>query len=643
MNEHIHDHDDFSPLLDAACDGLLNDAQLDELAAALECDADACKTYIDHISLQADIRFLGRAERLCQIGLDGVQAKLSQPSQPTAAPMPALGLFSSAFNGTIGFFSQEVPFSLLIATVVTGLGLLMGSFIYVSHHNQIADNDRPASPSSLHLKHEPQATYIGRITGMVDVQWSDATTAAVTELVALNRKYALASGLMEITYDTGAKVILQGPCTYQADSPVGGFLSVGKLTARLEKKQSAVSSQPSAKVVSGQWSEKVASGQWPVASKEGSGVRSQGSDAANHKSEIINHKSLNPQIPNPSSFPAPRPQAPAPVFAVRTPTAIVTDLGTEFGVEVSPTGDTETHVLVGSVLFTRTGRSGIATEEQLLRAGKAARCNSRQGPISVVKADTKRFARFMPTSPEGYAAMVLAMKPVAYYRMESPADSNNRNMVLDSAGAHHGILHTTNTANEPWQQGRFGSALHFDGATYVDVPTLPSAEAGAISVVAWVRVDDQSEWANIASEQYARAWEDKTCRMQFGFGLFGDAGDLWAGVNDRHGLWCHLREGSPRPLSIGYWNHVAFVADGKTLQLYRGGRKICSTPCDGVCLTPPIKHLTIGCKNWSNSPDSPKLKPVQFWHGAIDELAIFNHALSAADIRKLFYCSSTVP
>ena len=58
----------------------------------------------------------------------------------------------------------------------------------------------------------------------------------------LGDKFALASGLMEITYDTGAKVILQGPVTYEVESN-GGYLSVGKLTGKLEKK-----------VVSGQWS-----------------------------------------------------------------------------------------------------------------------------------------------------------------------------------------------------------------------------------------------------------------------------------------------------------------------------------------------------------------------------------------------------
>ena len=80
---------------------------------------------------------------------------------------------------------------------------------------------------------------------------------------------------MEITYDTGAKVILQGPVTYEVESAAGGYLSLGKLTARVEKK---------------------AEGGSP--------------------------------IPNPQSL------IPNPLFAVRTPTATVTDLGTEFGVEV---------------------------------------------------------------------------------------------------------------------------------------------------------------------------------------------------------------------------------------------------------------------------------------------------------------------
>ena len=65
-----------------------------------------------------------------------------------------------------------------------------------------------------------------------------------------------ASGLMEITYTSGARVILEGPCAYTVDSSDGGYLAMGKLTARVEKK--------------------VASGQWLVAGKRGRGERGEG-------------------------------------------------------------------------------------------------------------------------------------------------------------------------------------------------------------------------------------------------------------------------------------------------------------------------------------------------------------------------------
>ena len=40
---------------------------------------------------------------------------------------------------------------------------------------------------------------------------------------------------------------------------------------------------------------------------------------------------------------------PSPLFSVRTPTAIVTDLGTEFGVEVDKLGATQSHVFRGKI------------------------------------------------------------------------------------------------------------------------------------------------------------------------------------------------------------------------------------------------------------------------------------------------------
>ena len=143
---------------------------------------------------------------------------------------------------------------------------------------------------------------VARITGLFDCRWADPRTAPIGfDRVRLGRKYALASGYMEIAYDTGAKVILQGPCVYQVESTTGGYLSLGKLTARVEKKNEVVS------------------GQWSVASE---------AKSRNHYPLATSHY---------------------PLFSVRTPTAIVTDLGTEFGVEVDRSGATRSHVFRGKV------------------------------------------------------------------------------------------------------------------------------------------------------------------------------------------------------------------------------------------------------------------------------------------------------
>ena len=147
-------------------------------------------------------------------------------------------------------------------------------------------------------------------------------------LVALGDKFALASGLMEITYDTGARVILQGPVNTRSNRPPVGFYQLGKLTAKMEK---------------------------------GSGCRVQGSE-----------------IPNPSSL------IPHPLFSVRTPTATVTDLGTEFGVEVQRNREENVVVLQGQVRVAVHDGQGAAGQVQTLQAGEAGRIDTKVKAATVI-------------------------------------------------------------------------------------------------------------------------------------------------------------------------------------------------------------------------------------------------------------------
>jgi hypothetical protein len=115
----------------------------------------------------------------------------------------------------------------------------------------------------------------------------------------------LESGVFEITYSTGAKVILQGPARFEPAAN-GGFLTLGRLTGSVEGAKKASTSASSAGVA----------------------------------------------------------------FAIRTPKAVITDLGTEFGVEVDPAGRTISHVYRGSVEVQRIGSHDGETK-LTLREGEA--------------------------------------------------------------------------------------------------------------------------------------------------------------------------------------------------------------------------------------------------------------------------------
>ena len=352
--------DKFWPLLNAVCDNTLIETQIQELEAVLNSDVTTRELFLDHLQLQTRIRFLGRAERARNIGLARVHAMLPQASK-TSFPSPAATFLSSTLHGTLGCFPEGMPLAYLIATVVTGLGILIASHVYMSGPEQIAHTSPPAT-----VVVEPAP--VGRITGMVECKWEKegsgfrvqgSEAATHRSLVALSDKFALASGLMEITYDTGAKVILQGPVTYQVESN-GGYLAVGKLTGKLEKKAE--------------------------------GGRRKAEEAANHKSEIINQKSPFPVPPSP--------------FVIRTPTATITDLGTEFGVEVAKDGSTKSHVFHGAVSLQLAGAVKGGTHAVVVRENESARVEGGDGagaPTIVVHrtaVDPDAFVRRMICLPK---------------------------------------------------------------------------------------------------------------------------------------------------------------------------------------------------------------------------------------------------
>jgi hypothetical protein len=493
VNAFIGDNDRIWYIADAVCMGTATDEDLRELEARVLTDDTARSLYLAYCQLDATLELELSGQRAGMLACEKIQDEMQAATAndfPVAAP--TFPFLSSAIHGSICYFSREVPFSFLIAMILTGL-LLVGLWLtpltrsviqtVVSSSQQSSDNSKtpntePEIPETATEKAlsggnevPPNPVFVARITGSENCQWLEEATALTTGRIALHDKLSLKSGLLELEYDTGARVILQGPCSFTIDSATGGFLKVGKLTAKMEKK--------------------VVSSQLSVARK------------------------TNPQPPVSSL------QPPAPVFAVRTPNAIITDLGTEFGVEVFKSGMTRSHVFQGKIMFAaaRNGGARIGRGE-MLGPGESVQAeviytdskNENTSKIVVrhikvpdgtfVRADQmslhdRKFAAMQKEQAQSAYkrwhdySMKLRKDPtlVAYYTFEK---HNLGNAVLPNQSP-SGKEMDGQVVSASWTDGRLPGkmALYFGGCNSNDRVELPHPEqfnfTGPFSVAVWFK------------------------------------------------------------------------------------------------------------------------------------------------------------
>jgi hypothetical protein len=311
-------------LLAARCDGTMTPRMWERLNELLRDDQDARRVYILHMDQHAML--LWRYRDVVAEDINAIEPADVPNALPTA---PGLGFLVTTLPRTLGYFSSDWSLSYLIATVVCGIAALIGSLIYVSRYEQVVD-DTPSSAAEHQPEPLPTVEPVGRITGMVDCKWvKGSDPLRSNDVVSMGKEFRLESGLMEIGYDTGAKVILQGPVAYVVESKNGGFMSVGKLTGKMT-----------------------------TASAKG--------------------------------------------FSVRTPTATITDLGTEFGVEVYENNTSDVYVLSGTVdVVARHGNGRQRLQANNNGGGlRSARVEADGGngspKIVLVSLDPSRFPKIMP-------------------------------------------------------------------------------------------------------------------------------------------------------------------------------------------------------------------------------------------------------
>jgi len=194
-----------------------------------------------------------------------------------------------------------------------------------------------------------------------------------------------------------------------------------------------------------------------------------------------------------------------------------------------------------------------------------------------------------------------------------------------SGNGNHGQMHNMDPATD-WVQGKYGKALDFDGTDdYVEIGNNSSLEpADEISVSLWLKRPDVEQadyakfvWYGQASSSPWGAYGieqnmDYEDRMRFHVAVDGSSDDV------------NSNEGSIIP---NKWHHVVGTYDGAKLEIYVDGAWQNTTNNSGS-ITSYDDTFGLGVGDSYNQTGG--------YNGQIDEVRIYNRALSESEIQTLY-------
>ena len=228
-----------------------------------------------------------------------------------------------------------------------------------------------------------------------------------------------------------------------------------------------------------------------------------------------------------------------------------------------------------------------------------------------------------PTTPEPTPTPTLTPVPdpseglVAHWEAEGNAD--------DSIGDNHGTL--MNGAS--FAPGRIGRAFGFDGVDDgINVPNFNNFNFGAgdFTIAAWINTVKTSDYQMIFMHYGGTPW--------YGFHLRPN-NEIQFEVRDQEGDDIKLI--ADANVADGVWHFVVGQRSGTTANIYIDGVLIASQSnpelgsLDGACTYSRIGAAASGYYNCT----SPELDG-SFFEGLIDELKIYDRALSSAEILALY-------
>ncbi len=318
-------------------------------------------------------------------------------------------------------------------------------------------------------------------------------------------------------------------------------------------------------------------------------------------------------------------------FTIVTPDARFVDLGTEFGVMIDDQGRAAVAVFAGEVKAEAKLADGRWTTGVPIREGEAVVCEGAKFTRQVAQRSNFPTLQPLPPPPPSYqrwldASRELRKRPdlLAYYDFQSEA--NNPKVLVNRAPT--GAALDGEIQNATWVKGRFlgKSALEFmadDAGVRVNLP----GQYPQMTLIAWINSKQLKNNYNaiLMSDDWKRSrelhWEIRS-RGQIELCIFGQkiSGDSTQNISaDCLNRWCMIAGVINTP------NQCTLYLNGEYFE------NLNSTEIPVI----QLDWATIGGWNNEGKGDSTS-GAVHNFPGRIDEMMIFQKALTAEEIKRIY-------
>jgi len=226
----------------------------------------------------------------------------------------------------------------------------------------------------------------------------------------------------------------------------------------------------------------------------------------------------------------------------------------------------------------------------------------------------------------GTGSVTISIDLVGHWKF----DEGSGTIAADSSGnGNDGTL-----KNGPvWiRNGKIGGALSFDGVNdFVDLGPMNIIAGGSgndgLTISIWFNADSMSgcgprliSKAITSTSQSAHWWMVSFCNNLLRFRLKTDGSTATFIANSG-------------TLQTSVWTHAAVTYDGKTVKIYKDGLEVGSAGKSGTISTSDSVQANIG-----RNPEGSN-----HYNGSLDEVRIYNRALSHSEIQDLFNIDAPPP